>query len=386
VQPFAQDAFQPFPFKIWTAIAVLITFAAVMVLVRTYHRAAEAEQSRLKWAMLGLSSGLAGNVLAVIFFVLPINVSNPLSGSGLTPAHWTIGLMNGVVFPLSLGYAVLRQRVVDVQFAISRTVVYGIVSTIVLVFLAVLHWLLGRVLEHSGLAFGLEGIAAIGLGLVLHRASHATNQLVDRVLFREHHQAEERLRRVTAALPFASDERSIAQALVTEPVRNLDLASSALFYRESPEGELRRALAHGWSEAHAASLEADSLLVRCLQAEHAPLKLDDPHLLPADLPEGAALPVLAIPIVNQHVLAAVVLYGAHTNHTLLDPDEVELLAALSKAAATSHQQVRIAMLQREVATLTSENTAEKARIDQLEASFRVLAQGRVGTTPVEELQ
>jgi GAF domain-containing protein len=133
-------------------------------------------------------------------------------------------------------------------------------------------------------------------------------------------------------------------------------------------------------------LEADSLLVRCLQAEHAPLKLDDPHLLPADLPEGAALPVLAIPIVNQHVLAAVVLYGAHTNHTLLDPDEVELLAALSKAAATSHQQVRIAMLQREVATLTSENTAEKARIDQLEASFRVLAQGRVGTTPVEELQ
>ena len=70
------------------------------------------------------------------------------------------------------------------------------------------------------------------------------------------------------------------------------------------------------------------------------------------------------------------LYGAHVIHTLLDPDEIELLHALAKAAATSHSQVRIAMLQREVATLTSEKTVEKARNEQLEASLRVLAQQR----------
>jgi GAF domain-containing protein len=113
------------------------------------------------------------------------------------------------------------------------------------------------------------------------------------------------------------------------------------------------------------SLEVDHLLVRCLQVEHEPLSLDDPHLLPAGVPEGAALPVLAIPIVNQHVLNAVVLYGAHRNSTLPDPDEIELLHALAKAAATSHQQVRIAMLAREIA-------AHKARNDQLEATVAEL--------------
>jgi hypothetical protein len=192
----------------------------------------------------------------------------------------------GVLFPFSFGYAVLRERVVDVQFAVSRTLVFGVVSTLVVIFLAVLHWLFGRMIEHSGLAFGLEGLAAIGLGLVLHRASHGITLLVDRVLFRKHHQAEERLRRVTSALPFATDERSIADALVLEPVRNLDLASAALFYRESPEGPLNRVMAQGWNKDHAASLEANSLLVRYLQAEHAPLKLDDPRLLPAGVPEG----------------------------------------------------------------------------------------------------
>jgi hypothetical protein len=312
-----------------------------------------------------MTGTLAVNGFVLVLFLLPRNLGESLSWGSLTPVHWTVALGQGVIFPVSIGYAVLRQRVVDVQFAISRTVVYGIVSTIVLVFLVVLHWLLGRVLEHSGLAFGIEGLAAIGLGLVLHRASHATNQLVDRVLFRKHHQAEERLRRVTAALPFANDELAIAEALVTEPVRNLNLASAALFYRQSPEGPLNRVLAQGWSESHTPSLEADSLLVRYLQAEHAPLKLDDSQLLPAGVPEGAAHPVLAIPIVNQHVLAAVVLYGAHVNHTLLDPDEIELLHQLAKAAAVSHQQVKIAMLVKENSTLQQENVLERARNAQL---------------------
>ena len=74
--------------------------------------------------------------------------------------------------------------------------------------------------------------------------------------------------------------------------------------------------------------------------------------------------MLAIPIVNQHELAAVVLYGAHTNATLPDPDEVVLLHALAKAAATSHQRVRIATLTREIEDL-------RRRISQLEASSRL---------------
>lgn len=68
---------------------------------------------------------------------------------------------------------------------------------------------------------------------------------------------------------------------------------------------------------------------------------------------GAALPVLGIPIVNQHVLHAAVLFGAHTTHTLLDSHEIELLRAL----ATSHSEVRTAMLQRENASLSIENSA-----------------------------
>jgi hypothetical protein len=53
--------------------------------------------------------------------------------------------------------------------------------------------------------------------------------------------------------------------LVVEPVRHLNLASAALFYRDSPDGPLRRVRAEGWSEEHVATLETDAMLVRYLQ-------------------------------------------------------------------------------------------------------------------------
>jgi hypothetical protein len=381
IQIFEGPVYARGPYLVWTAVAVLIELASIAVLMQTYRQSDGQVRARLKWAMLGVGIALASVMSFAVFIAFGFVTADVSSGNQITPGNWVIAV-SGMLFVASFSYAVLRERVVDVQFAMSRTLVYGAVSTLVVVFLAVLHWLFGRMIEHSGLAFSLEGLAAIGLGLVLHRASHGITVLVDRVLFRKHHQAEERLRRVTAALPFADDERAIAEALVTEPARNLDLASAALFYRESPEGLLKRVLAQGWNDAHAASLEADALLVRYLQAEHEPLKLDDSQLLPDSVPSGAAQPVLAIPIVNQHVLAAVVLYGAHRNHTLLDPDEIELLHQLAKAAATSHQQVRIAILQRENAALSRkteglerENLREKVRNDRLEALVQTRMMG-----------
>ena len=375
IRVFEGPVYERGPYFLWVISAVFILLASIAALARSYRRSDGQARARLRWALLGLSIALASFILFMTFLSFSFVTADTNNGSQLTPGNWVFAVSCGILFPASFGYAVLRERVVDVQFAVSRTLVYGAVSTLALVFLAAVHWLLGRLIEQSGLAIGLEGLAAIGLGLVLHRASHGITVLVDRVLFRKHHRAEERLRRVTAALPFASDERAIAEALVVEPARNLELASAALFYREAPEGPLRRVLAQDWSEEHAASLDADSLLVRYLQAEHDPLKLDDSQLLPEATPQGAALPVLAIPIVNQHVLSAVVLYGAHTNHTLLDPDEVELLHQLAKAAATSHSQVRIATLARENSALTRENEAQQKMLERFEARVQTRMMG-----------
>jgi hypothetical protein len=141
------------------------------------------------------------------------------------------------------------------------------------------------------------------------------------------------------------------------------------------------AFAVGWGGAHASSLDPESFLVRYLQAEHAAVRVDDEQQwLPPGMPEGSAHPVLAIPIVSQHALNAVVLYGSHVNGTLPDPDEVVLLEALAKAAATSHQQVRIATLMRERETQQRQIDQQQERIGHLEetaAEMRELVRVRL---------
>jgi hypothetical protein len=376
-EPFARDWLPRGPTILWGVVSVSTYAVGIGILVHNYRRSDQATQARLKWAILGMSTALALYSVYVVQVAAFFSAERALSFSEFTPAQWLFAFTSLLVWPASFGYALLRERVVDIQFAISRTVVYGIVTTLVLVFIAVLHWLFGRMIEHSGLAFGLEGLAAVGLGLVLHRASHGINVTVDRVLFRKHHAAEQRLRQVTAALPYASTERSIAEALVNEPARNLKLASVALFYRDSPEGSLRRVRSEGWSESHASSLDPESFLVRYVQAEHTAVRLDDEQQwLPPGVPEGSARPMLAVPMVSQHALSAVVLYGSHVNGTLPDPDEVELLAALARAAATSHQQVRIATLTREKEAAEHQAETERARNAQLEASLQLLAKER----------
>ena len=367
VVPFERDlySFGSGRIRLVQAVFVPVLLLAVLALVRTYRAADDPTRARLRWVLLGMVAALGGVVLAIVFGLAPRLASGAVSSEAYTATRWLMALCAGILFPIALGVAVLRERVVDIQFAVSRTVVYGAVSSLVLVILAALHWLLGKLIEQTHLAVGIEAFAAVGLGLVLNRVTEAINRLVDRGLFRRRHAAEKRLQQMMAALPLTNHFRAIGAALVTEPARELELASAAVFYRQAATGPLRRLMSEGWTLDHAASLDPDCLLVRSLQAEHAPLRIERRDLLPDDIPQGAALPVLAMPVESQRVLRAIVLYGSHHNSTLPDPDEVALLHRIAKAAEASHQQVRIA-------TLTREAEEKQARIGQLEASLAEL--------------
>jgi hypothetical protein len=364
VVPFELDttSFETGRIALVPGMFVPILMLAVLPLMWSYRGADGPTRARLRWVLLGMAAPMIAICLAIVLGIVPYLASGTVSGRLLTVPGWVIAIGAGILFPIALGIAVLRERVEDIQFAVSRTLVYGAVSTLVLVILAAVHWLLGKMIEQTHLAIGLEGLAAVGLGLVLHRVTEATNHFVDRVLFRKRHAAEAHLRRIMAALPFAAGLRVIGDALVTEPARELDLASAAVFYRPTDAGPLQRQSSVGWTDDHVASLDPDCLLVRCLQAGHEPLRIGDHELLPPDTPQGAALPVLAVPVASQSALRAVVLYGAHHNSTLPDRDEVALLHQLAMAAEKSHQQVRIAALARD-------GHEKQERIGRLEASL-----------------
>jgi hypothetical protein len=116
------------------AIAGFVVYAlAAAAFVLNYTRASRAEQQRLKWLLFGLVTGLGGSTaFDLMRWFVPGVVS--------IPAYNTMYALN-VLLPVTLAYAILRHRVIDVGFVVSRTIVYAAIAAFVVGLFSVSDWL-----------------------------------------------------------------------------------------------------------------------------------------------------------------------------------------------------------------------------------------------------
>jgi hypothetical protein len=302
----------------------VFVLAAVLLLV-TFARAEGADKPRLRWAVFGMLFSFFS------LFISYVPVPKPQWFSELTTTL-------SVTMPLSIAYATLRHRLLDVRFVINNAVVYGSIAAVLIAFVSLLDFSLSHLIADYHLTLGIEAAITIGLGFILDRLHGAMERAAERVFFRSRLIAAERLRRVRGALAYASRDETIQSSLIDEPVAALALASAALF-RKLPDGRFARTHALGWNDATLAQLDADDALVRTLQFERK--ALDPTQIWGArdDVPPGAGAPALAAPIFSRESLEGLVVYGAHRDQTEIDPGEADLLSALCEAAAAAFDHV-----------------------------------------------
>jgi hypothetical protein len=298
-------------------------------------------------ALIGAGLSAQGNarqrlVPVIVTFTLWIGIS--ASGTILTLLYTTpfvlyyvpfVGCIALALFVLATAYGTIRHRVIDVNFIISRTLVYTAITGILIGIFAIIDILVARWLERSQLAIILELAAAVFMGVWLKSMHRFVDSFVDRVLFRRRHLAERRLERVAKTLPHATSTDFVDEAVVVEPAQSLELASSALF-RRSLDGTFQRRCALGWDDGSTQSLDQSDHLVIQLEAELDALNLSDIRWPRADIPTGLCQPLLAVPITVRHRLTAFALYGGHVGGEALDPDEIRNLRQLAVPAGAAY--------------------------------------------------
>lgn len=347
-----------------------VALAMVCLLSGFVHLQADQRQ-RLKWV-----------VAAVVTYALAvgyISVANflPLGGwpATWTSAGFTSDVLNGVqvIIPLAVAYAVLKHRVLDVNFVISRALVYGILTAFVVGAFAIIDWVLGRALEHQQLAIAAEVVAAVGFGFGLNGMHKSVDSFVDRVLFRQRHFAERRLERVANGLPHAKSPETVDSMLVEEPVQAFGLHSAAVFRERDDSHSFVRLAQAGWPEGSAAELHGDDPLMIHLQGERGVMRLRDARSTRGKMPSGAAAPVLAIPLIVRHQVEGVVLYGQHRTGEDIDPDEIRTLERLAISAAVAYDHIEADQMRRRAAELERELSDIQTEVLALRSA---LAQGR----------
>ncbi len=316
-----------------------------------------ADRQRFATIFYGYAFGIAYSVLEIAFGAglgdqLP--ALSPVLAAALT-------LIGGLLNPLVLAYVALRSRVIDIDFALNRTVVYGVFSAILLGGFGFVEWGFEHLLpeEYVKASAWIDAGAAVLVYLAFHRVHDAVEHRVEHLFFGKWQANEDALRRFVGSAAHFEDEHALARGFADELVRFGGEARVAVYRRN--EGVLDR-VAGNWDSAPRHFRE-DNPAFALMRAERAPLDLTETR---------TGLPgVLALPMLDHGALAGLVLMDLKNDEALYRPDEVALLGWAA-------HEVGIALTALQSAQMASDLRAARTQVAQLSA---ILSERQAITAP-----
>ncbi len=170
-----------------TLISWVGFIAAFVYLFSGWRKSTQQSQQRYALLLVAASAIILAQAIAGAMFFLSIVPKNLVE-----PLGYTAAILSGIIAPALFSYAIFRHKVFDLGFAINRTLVYGVVSAILLVAFGVLEWAFEHFLpfeSHEASVFVDAGIA-LAVFLVFHRVRDFVEHHIEKLFFREWHRKE----------------------------------------------------------------------------------------------------------------------------------------------------------------------------------------------------
>ncbi|HEX3570199.1 MAG TPA: hypothetical protein VHU44_05195 [Acidobacteriaceae bacterium] len=315
-----------------------------------WRRSMRETQKRYSLVLMGFGTLIVAQLIVASNFLFAVGAYDPL-------VHWQFWVaqaLSDVVAPAMLAYAIFRQRVFDLGFAINRALVYGIISTGLLVTFGLIEW----ASEHFVPLKSVESNALLNAGVALtifltfHRVRDFVEQFVEKLLFREWHDNEAKLRRFVREAGFAAKSETLAAGFVRELERFSGGAACALYVQQGSDYACAAGCVHGVAEA----IDGDDPIALRMRSEHAPVELSD------TASEVAA--ELALPMVQRAELNGFVLMGAKSNGESYRPDEREVLGWAAQNIGLDLHALKLVQLEEEAAAQRQELAILQARYQE----------------------
>jgi len=286
-------------------------FALLVCALAFYHtwRRVEAEQrERLRWLFVGFGAGLFGLALTIISGAVGLNADQALIVSICADLSATAALC-------VIAYAILRQRVMDVGFAINRAIVYGVLTGAMLIAVGIGEWLVDHVLEFEQRQESrlIDAALALGVFLFFHRFLHWVSHAVEKMLFRSWHTRSAALEHFLTMSEHYTDADALTTALLEALDTYTESVGSAL-YAEDTDGKF---------VLHRATLAEASRMFEPNDTVIVHLKADYGRALAISPSAKRHARAWLFPLARRSHLLGFVLLGAKRSRDVYRPDEIE---------------------------------------------------------------
>jgi hypothetical protein len=203
-----------------TFSALVASIASVVALVRRFRRSTGAERQQMKWFAL---AGVATVVLIPGRVIVFAHV----------PAMVVLGLLSIPILPVAAGLAILRYRLYDIDRVVNRTIVYAVLTALLVGVYAALVIGLGSLVgaNHPLVIAG----STLAVAALIGPARRRVQAFVDRRFYRRKYDAARTLEAFTARLRDEVDLDELREHLVAVVDRTMQPAQASLWIRQ-PEG------------------------------------------------------------------------------------------------------------------------------------------------------
>lgn len=194
---------------------VIIAFFAV-----SYARTAGLARQRVRWIFWAFMISRFGVLLNLFnrLLVHPIHLSG---------AEW----LTVMIFPLGCAYAILRHRIIDVNFVLNRTLIYTILTSLAVgIFILLEHFLNSLAVGREG-SLAVELAVALALGLSFNAAHKRTEQFLDRTLFRGKYEAVVAMQQLSEDAAYMENPETLLEAAARQIPRVMGARGAAIYER-----------------------------------------------------------------------------------------------------------------------------------------------------------
>lgn len=292
---------------VWNEAAIVsAVVCSILALIATRG----IERQRAGWLLIPLAvyfCTLEGSLLAVHF----------LSYAAILAIAQVFSLVS-IITPVVLTYAALNRRLIDIGFVLNRTVVFAVVSTIVVGVFVLVEWAAGAwLVNQSHTTSAIVGmVVALVLGFSVRYIHRYVDGIVDRMMFRKRYDDETALRRFAHESSYISDRTALLERSL-QTVCAHTTADSANIFARNASGTYVSA-----SEGAGASIDENDPAIVALNAWHKPIDLHD-------LAGSKLCGELAFPMTSRGRLIGVLVCGPKRDGESYAPDETDALLALA---------------------------------------------------------
>jgi hypothetical protein len=330
-----------------TAVTDLGYLLAILVLGVAWRESRG--RDRMRFAFMLVAIGLLAGSDQVVAFAIILTGNDWSLTNPLVVAEVVGATAGAAVF----AYAVLRHHILDLGFAVNRTLVFGVVSAILLAAFGLIEWAVEHFIPIKGREENalIDAAIAVGVFLTFHRVRDVVEHVIERLFFRRWQRAEVDLRRFVREAAFATRAETLTRGFAAALTNYAEGAQAAVYLLDDA-GRYR--LAGGAVARVGEALDPDDPAVMAIRAEPKPL-------MPDRL--GSVLEIaLAAPMVNRNEVIGLAVLGPKSSG-VYRPDEVELVAWGTHQVGLDLHALKMEGLEASEADLRQEVSVLSAKLD-----------------------